>query len=122
MGLFSATEVDTDEIARRYRALLVDGEEVLIAFKTIRDIAFLTDRRLCLVNIQGWIGKKVAIQSIPYRSIVRFSLETAGTFDLEADMVFWLSGSHEPLEIKIGRGSNLAAIQQILARGIFGGR
>ena len=120
MGLFSATEVDTDEIARRYEALLIGGEEVLIAFKTIRDIAFLTDRRLCLVNIQGWIGKRVAIQSIPYRSITRFSLETAGTFDLEADMVFWLTGTTQPLEIQIGRGSNLAMIQQILAQGILG--
>jgi hypothetical protein len=120
MGLFSATEVDTDEIARRYQALLIEGEEVLIAFKTLRDIAFLTDRRLCLVNIQGWTGKKIAIQSIPFRSITRFSLETAGTFDLEADMVFWLAGAATPLEIKIGRGSNLAAIQQILARGILG--
>jgi hypothetical protein len=120
MGLFSATEIDTDEIAQRYRALLLDGEEVLIAFKTLRDIAFLTDRRLCLVNIQGWTGKKIAIQSIPFRSITRFSLETAGTFDLEADMVFWLAGAAAPLEIKIGRGSNLTAIQQILARGILG--
>jgi hypothetical protein len=119
MGLFGASEIDTDEVARRYRALLVDGEEVLIAFRTIRDIAFLTDRRLAMVNIQGWIGKKVAIQSIPYRSIVRFSLETAGTFDLEADIVFWLAGTPDPLEIKIARGSNLAAIQQILARGIL---
>jgi len=119
MGLFSATEIDTDEVARRYRALLVEGEEILVAFKTVRDIAFLTDRRLCLVNIQGWIGKKVAIQSIPFRSITRFSLETAGTFDLEADMHFWLSGTHEPLAIKIGRGSNLAKIQQVLARGIL---
>jgi len=120
MGMFSATEVDTDEIARRYRALLVEGEAVLVAFKTVRDIAFLTDRRLCLVNIQGWTGKKIAIQSIPYRSITRFSLETAGTFDLEADMVFWLAGAATPLEIKIGRGSDLSRIQQILARGILG--
>jgi hypothetical protein len=120
MGFFSATEIDTDEIARRYAALLLDGEEVLIAFKTLRDIAFLTDRRLCLVNIQGLVGKKVAIQSIPYRSITRFSLETAGTFDLEADMVFWLAGAAQPLEIKIGRGSNLTAIQQVLAHGILG--
>lgn len=119
MGLFSATEVNTDEIARRYAALLLDGEEVLIAFKTVRDIAFLTDRRLCLVNIQGWVGKKVSIQSIPYRSITRFSLETAGTFDLEADMVFWLAGAAQPLEIKIGRGSNLTMIQQVLAHGIL---
>lgn len=119
MGLFSATEIDTESVARRYEALLLADERVEIAFKTLRDIAFLTNKRLCLVNIQGWVGKKVAIQSIPYRSITRFSLETAGTFDLEADMVFWLAGGGQPLEIKIGRGSNLTAIQQVLAQGIL---
>ena len=47
MGLFSATEVDTQEIAHRYEALLIDGEEVLIAFKTVRDIAWKAQLRLC---------------------------------------------------------------------------
>lgn len=119
MGIFAATEVSTAEIEGRYRALLLEGEQVLAAFRTIRDIAFLTSERLCLVNVQGWTGKKVAIQSIPFRSIIRFSLETAGTFDLDADMHLWLAGTHEPLEIKIGRGSNLTEIQRILAKGIL---
>lgn len=119
MGLFAATEVSAAAIEERYKALLLPGEEVQAAFKTVRDIAFLTSERLCLVNVQGWTGKKVAIQSIPFRTITRFSLETAGTFDLDADMHLWLAGSHEPLEIKIGRGSNLAEIQQILARGVL---
>lgn len=119
MGLFAATEVSAADIEERYRALLLDGEQVLAAFKTVRDIGFLTSERLCLVNVQGVVGKKVAIQSIPFRSITRFSLETAGTFDLEADMHLWLAGAHEPLAIKIGRGSNLTEIQRILARGIL---
>jgi len=119
LGLFAATQVSAADIEERYRALLLDGEQVLAAFKTVRDIAFLTSERLCLVNVQGLVGKKVAIQSIPFRTITRFSLETAGTFDLEADMHLWLAGTHEPLEIKIGRGSNLTEIQRILAHGIL---
>jgi Bacterial PH domain len=31
-------------------------------------------------------GKKVEYQSVPYRSITRFSIETAGTFDLDAEL------------------------------------
>jgi len=119
MGLFAATEVDVKDIDQKYGALLLDDERILAAFKTIRDVVFLTGDRLCLINIQGLTGKKVEVTSIPYRSIVRYSLETAGTFDLDADLKIWISSTYEPLEIKIGRGSDLPAIQQILAKGVL---
>lgn len=119
MGFFAATEVDAADIDQKYGALLLADEKILVAFKTMRDVVFLTGDRLCLINIQGLTGKKVEVTSIPYRSIVRYSLETAGTFDLDADLRIWISGTHEPLEIKIGRGSDLPGVQQILARGVL---
>ncbi|MEO6361005.1 MAG: PH domain-containing protein [Sphingomicrobium sp.] len=119
MGLFIATETSVAEIDRKYGALLLDDESILAAFKTLRDVVFLTELRLCLINIQGWTGKKVEVTSIPYRSIVRYSLETAGTFDLDADLNIWLSSTQHPLEIKIGRGSDLPGIQRILAQGVL---
>ena len=122
MGFFSATEVSVQDIQHEYAAILIPGETVLAAFKTIRDVVFLTNYRLGLVNVQGLMGRKVDVQSIPYRSITRYSVETAGTFDLDADVKIWVSGSATPIEIKIGRGSNTVGVQQILARGVFGPR
>lgn len=119
MGLFAATETSVAEIDQKYGALLLEDEHILAAFKTIRDIVFLTGDRLCLINIQGWTGKKVEVTSIPYRSIVRYSLETAGTFDLDADLNIWLASTPHPLEIKVARGADLPGIQQILARGVL---
>ena len=52
-----------------------------------------TDKRLIFVNRQGLTGSKVELQSIPYRSITRFTIETAGTFDLDAQLKIWLTGS-----------------------------
>jgi len=66
--------------------------------------------------VQGITGKKIDIQSVPYRSITRFSLETAGTFDLDADMKIWVSSASEPITVKIGPKSDQTGIQQILAR------
>jgi len=120
MGFFSATEVDVDSVQRSYADVLLNDEHVLAAFKTIRDTAFLTNYRFVLVNVQGLTGKKVEIQSIPYKSIIRFSLETAGTFDLDADLKIWVSSASEPLMLKIGRDSDVTAIQQILAQHVFG--
>lgn len=122
MGFFSATETSVDDVQRDYAPILIPGENVLAAFKTVRDLVFLTNYRLALVDVQGLIGRKVDVQSIPYKSIVRYSVETAGTFDLDADLKIWVSGSATPIEVKIGRGSNTVGVQQILARGVFGPR
>ena len=120
MGLFSATEVSVASVQSDYAQILLQGENVLAAFKTIRDTAFLTNYRFVYVNVQGITGKKVDIQSIPYRSIVRFSLETAGTFDLDADLKIWVSSAAAPIEVKIGPKSDMVGIQQILAQHVFG--
>ena len=122
MGFFSATETSVDDVQRDYAPILIPGENVLAAFKTVRDLVFLTNYRLALVDVQGLTGRKVEVQSIPYKSIVRYSVETAGTFDLDADVKIWVSGSAAPIEVKIGRGSNTVGVQQILARGVFGPR
>ena len=122
MGFFSATEFNAETVQRDYAPMLVPDEEVLAAFKTARDVVFLTNYRLCLVDVQGLTGRKVDVESIPYRSIVRFGVETAGTFDLDADLRIWVSSAAEPIEIKIGRNSNTGLIQRILAAGVFGQR
>ena len=44
-------------------------------------------RRLVLVEKQGLTGRKVDCLSIPYRCVVRFRVETAGTFDLDAELM-----------------------------------
>ena len=120
MGLFSATEISRQSVKSDFAAILLADEQVLAAFKTIRDTVFLTNYRFVLVNVQGLTGKKIDVQSVPYKSIVRFSLETAGTFDLDADLKIWVSSASEPLMVKIGRDSDVTAIQQILAQNIFG--
>jgi Bacterial PH domain len=41
---------------------------------------------------QGITGKKRDFTSLPYSKIQAFSIETAGTFDLDAELDLWLSG------------------------------
>ena len=120
MGFFAATEIDIDKVQSNFAEILLPEERVLAAFKNIRDTAFLTNYRFVIVDVQGLTGKKVDVQSIPYKSIVRFSLETAGTFDLDADLKIWVSSHGEPLTLKIGRDSDVAGIQKILAQHVFG--
>jgi hypothetical protein len=120
MGLFSASEIRIEDVQHDYAPILVPGEQVVAAFKTVRDVVFLTNFRFALVDVQGLTGRKVEVVTIPYRSITRFSVETAGSFDLDADLKIWVTGDPVPIEVKISRKANAAGIQQILARAVFG--
>lgn len=81
-----------DEYADKVSDLLVPGERVLGAFKALRDGVVFTDKRIIAVNVQGITGKKKDFSSLPYSKIVVFSVETAGTFDLDSELELYFSG------------------------------
>ncbi|WP_242108872.1 PH domain-containing protein [Luteimonas aquatica] len=111
-----AGEKSLDDIREEFAPLLAPGEAPQRAFGLIRDLIVFTDRRLILVNKQGVTAKKVEYRSVPYRAIVMFSLETAGHFDLEADLRIWISGQAAPLDLHLGRNSGATDIVAILAQ------
>ncbi|MGX9134478.1 PH domain-containing protein [Rummeliibacillus sp. JY-2-4R] len=120
MGLFdgimgNATEVRLDLVEHEVKDLLAKNERVEQAYKLLRDLFVFTNRRLLLIDKQGVTGKKTEYHSIPYKSIVHFSIETAGTFDIEAEMKIWLSNSAEPIEKKFNKSMNIFKVQSVLA-------
>jgi len=72
--------------------MLVADEQVFLTFKGIRDSVAFTNRRLISLNVQGITGKKRDYTSLPYSKIQAFSVETAGSFDLDAELELWFSG------------------------------
>ncbi len=86
--LFYGKDSPTPEIKR----LLHSSEELQFCVKTFRDVAAFTDKRILIVDRQGITGKKIEYFSVPYRSIVTYALETAGTLDLDAEIKLVLSG------------------------------
>lgn len=119
MGFFSAHEIDPAEIATTYAGILLPGEQVLTAFKTLRDTVFMTDLRFVLIDVQGITGSKKAVHSIPYRSIVSFTVETAGTFDLDSDLKIQVSGQAMPVSVKISRKADPQAVLRTLAEQVM---
>ena len=120
MGLLSglmgnASEVDVAKLQTEFAQVLTEGERIEKAFQLIRDMFVFTDKRLIFVNRQGLTGSKVEYQSIPYRSITRFSIETAGTFDLEAELKIWLTGTPTPVQLQFNKKLSIYAVQSVLA-------
>jgi len=120
MGLFdnllgNASEVDVSKLQEEAAAVMAPHERLEKAFKIFRDLYLFTDKRLLLVDKQGMTGSKVEYMSLPYRSITRFCIETAGTFDADSELKIWISGSPEPLTRQFGKGSNILEVQKVLA-------
>ncbi len=72
--------------------MLVRDERVVAAFKTIRDAVVFTNKRLIAINVQGVTGKKTDYTSLPFSKIQAFSVEKAGHFDLDSELILWFSG------------------------------
>ena len=120
MGLLSgllgnATEVDPSQLQTEFAQVLSPGEKVEKAYQLIRDMFVFTDKRLIFVNRQGLTGNKVEYQSIPYRSITRFSVETAGTFDLDAELKIWVTGGAAPIQMQFNKKLSIYTVQAVLA-------
>jgi hypothetical protein len=79
------------EYAERVSALLLEGEQVIDAYKSMRDGVVFTDRRIIAVNVQGLTGSKKDFTSLPYKNIVAYSVETSGTFDLDSELEIYFS-------------------------------
>jgi hypothetical protein len=58
----------------------------------VRDFVAFTNKRLIAVNVQGLTGKKRDYSSLPYNKIQAWSVDTAGTFDFDAELELWFSG------------------------------
>ncbi|MGE7023838.1 PH domain-containing protein [Solibacillus cecembensis] len=120
MGLFdgligNATEVNLDKLQDELKELLIPNETIKNAYKVIRDTFIFTDKRLILIDKQGVTGKKTEYHSIPYKSILHFSVETAGTFDLEAELKIWVSGNTLPIQKNFNKSTNIYKVQSVLA-------
>jgi len=113
--LGNASVLKTEDLVKKYGTLLAEEETIEIGFGLIRDVFIFTNKRLILVDFQGLTGKKIEYHSIVYKSITHFSIETAGHFDLDAELKIWISSAKEPLVKKFNKKVNIYDVQKILA-------
>jgi len=86
------TKVSNGVNAATVERILIHGEQIISEYKSIRDFVMFTNKRIIAVNVQGITGKKKDFTSLPYSKIQAFSVETAGVFDLDAELEIYFSG------------------------------
>lgn len=118
--LGNASIVSPEELTKKYEKLLIENEQVELGFKLFRDVFMFTNKRLIIIDVQGLTGSKVEYRSMPYKNISRFSLETAGTFDLDAELKIWISGENSPtVSKKFNKSIDVYEVQKFLAEKVM---
>lgn len=66
--------INVSEVRDEVNGLLIEGEAVACAFKTVRDQLIFTNKRIISVDVQGITGKRKSFSSMPYSKIQFFSI------------------------------------------------
>ena len=90
-NLLNLKEISSTQIRPEVSGLLIDGEQIVQCFQTVRDQVIFTTRRTFVVNVQGITGKKVSYFSYPYSKVQYFGIETAGVLDIDSELILVFS-------------------------------
>lgn len=100
-NLLNLKEINVSQIRPEVRYLMVNGEEIVQCFQTVRDQVIFTNKRVFVVNVQGITGKKVSYFSYPYSKVVTFGIETAGVMDIDSELLLTMqNGIHLQFDFK----------------------
>lgn len=124
MGIFNAilgnaSEVSLEQVTKEFEPLLIEGEHIEKAFRLIKDMFVFTNKRLILAEKQ-LVGTKVDYLSIPYSNVIKFSKESAGILDLDAELKIWIKDEAAPIVKQFGKsGNNINEVYKILSKHIL---
>ena len=107
-----------EKYAAMVTELLMENEEVVGAYKSMRDGVVFTDRRIIAINVQGLTGSKKDFTSLPYKNIVAYSVETSGTFDLDSELEIYFS-SLGKVRFEFTGGTSMVEISRWISRAIL---
>ena len=90
-NLMNLKEIALKDIKPEAAGLMVNGEQPVAAFQTVRDQVIFTTHRVFVINVQGITGKKTSYFSYPYSKVQYFGIETAGVLDIDSELVLAFS-------------------------------
>lgn len=98
--------------------VLAPGEQAVAAYKTFRDMAIFTTKRLIVRDAQGITGKKVEIYSLPWKSVDMWSSENAGHLDFNSEMEFWTRAGH--IKVNLKKGIDIRRLDWVISSCVCG--
>ena len=84
-SVFNLKPIDVSEVRADVSGLLVGGEEIVAAFKTVRDQMVFTNKRIIAIDVQGITGRQKSFATLPYSRIQFFTIQTPGFLEVFSD-------------------------------------
>ncbi len=86
--------INLNDVREEVNGLLIVGEEIIAAFKTVRDQLVFTNERIIAIDVQGLTGKRKSFTSMPYSKVQFFAIQTPGFAELIPDSELVLTFSN----------------------------
>ena len=93
-SVWNLKPISIDEVRTEVMNLLVKGEIIAAAFKTVRDQLIFTNKRIISVDVQGLTGTRKSYSSLPYSKVQFFAIQTPCFGELVPDSELFLSFSN----------------------------
>lgn len=107
-------QIDPNMVMGDVQPLLINGEQVISAYKAMRDYCVFTTKRVIAVNVQGMTGKKKDFTSLPYSKVSAYSVETSGVLDMDSELEMYFSGLGK-VKFEFSGASDIVRIGQIIS-------
>lgn len=93
-SVFNLKPISADSVREELDGLLINGENVELAFQTIRDKLVFTNKRIVAIDVQGITGKRKSFSTMPYSKIQYFSIQTPGFAEIFPDSELFIMFSN----------------------------
>ena len=92
--LWNLKPIDVSSVKTQVFGLLIEGEEIVAAFRTIRDQLVFTNKRIISIDVQGLTGLKKSFAIMPYSKVQFFTIQTPCFAELVSDSELYLMFSN----------------------------
>ena len=89
-SVWNLKPINVNEVREEVNGLILEDEQILSAFKTIRDQLVFTNKRIIAIDVQGLTGSRKSYASMPYSKVQFFSIQTPGFIELVPDSELFL--------------------------------
>ena len=113
--------IRVDAVKGEVNGLLIGGEEVVMAFQTVRDQLLFTNKRIIAVDVQGITGKRKSFSTMPYSKIQYFSIQTPGFGELIPDSELFIMFSNTfTAKFEFKGGVDIGKIGRMISEYVLG--
>ena len=120
-SVWNLKPIRVDAVKGEVNGLLIGGEEVVMAFQTVRDQLLFANKRIIAVDVQGITGKRKSFSTMPYSKIQYFSIQTPGFGELIPDSELFIMFSNTfTAKFEFKGGVDIGKIGRMISEYVLG--